>query len=244
MKSLVRIQETSTGNDQPDHKPGSDYGHCHGIEVMLEPALDEALPFDCIECARVTQNFLRRLQFLAGRDYLAHSRLSFRNTFAGGIIREMMSSRRSRNHKLVAEPGFPASRQHVKSLMEWRKQFLAGEWQYNLPRQRCRNDAESSARYIAQHLSQTSKREKLEVRSIQNPAIHVVESSKEQAQANDKISYIRHRDNDFARLLQCREALSQDGGRIAQVFEDVSEQNVVELSPKRELVAFQIRQLK
>src|SRR5258708_5560833 len=107
MECLVRIQETSTGNDQPDHEPNSDYGHCHGVEVTLEPALDEALPFDRI-------------------------------------------------------------------------------------------DAKSFARYSAQHFVQASKGEKSKVRSIQNPAVHIVESSKEQAQANGKVSYIRHRDNDFS----------------------------------------------
>jgi hypothetical protein len=41
---------------------------------------------------------------------LAHFRLSFRNIFVGGIMREMMIAGRGRDHELVAEPGFPASR--------------------------------------------------------------------------------------------------------------------------------------
>jgi hypothetical protein len=82
--------------------------------------------------------------------------------------------------------------------MEWRKPFLAGKWQYDLPRQRSRNDAKRSAGYFAQHLVQASKREKSEVRSIQNSPIHIVESSKEQAEANDEVSHIGHGDNDFS----------------------------------------------
>src|SRR5258708_12701761 len=78
MKCFVRVQETSAGNDQSHHERGSDYDHRHGIEVMLKPALDEALPFDRIEFARARRNFPRRLQFLAGRDYPPHSPLSFR----------------------------------------------------------------------------------------------------------------------------------------------------------------------
>src|SRR5260221_12606995 len=99
MECLVRIQETSTGNDQPDHEPNSDYGHCHGVEVTLEPALDEALPFDRIDFARARRKFPRRLKFIAGRYYLAHSRLKFRNIFMGGTMSELNIDGRSVTHK-------------------------------------------------------------------------------------------------------------------------------------------------
>lgn len=128
--------------------------------------------------------------------------------------------------------------------MEWPKQALASEWQHNLQRQRSRNDAENAARYFAQHFVQASQREKSEMRPIENPAVHVIESAEEQAKANDKVGHIRNGDNQFSGFLQRREALSQYRGRIAQVFEDVSEQNVVELSAVRKLEGFQIRQLK
>jgi hypothetical protein len=84
----------------------------------------------------------------------------------------------------------------------------------------------------------------MEMGSIEDAAVCRVEISKEQAQANDPVRDIRHRDDEFARVSERWDGLPQYCCGIAQMLQNIREQDVIELLAIRKRESFDISQVK
>ena len=239
MERLVWIEISARGDENSDGEPRGEDSERKGIEVIEQPAFER---FERTDLARAFFRFVpRRPAFICPRSLFPRGvrpRRKFRNS---GELRRM--NRRGHDHELVGKQSFPAARERVMRFMERREEFAPGKRKHELHGQRRGDRLQNLAGNFAHQLFQTSQREKTKMSPVENAAIHVVEFSEEQAEANDPVRDIGHGNDDLARFFQRGNAPSQYGRWIAQMLQNIREHDVIEFPPVGKFETFRYPRL-
>ena len=128
--------------------------------------------------------------------------------------------------------------------MERREPPALGKRKHELNGQRRGDCLQNFAGSLAHKQFQTSQSKKTKMCPVENAAIHVIEFSEEQGEANDPVRDVGNGNDDLARFFQRRNASFQNGRRIAQMLQNIREHDVIEFPPVRKFKALDIRHLK
>src|SRR5579864_9437286 len=128
--------------------------------------------------------------------------------------------------------------------VERREEFSAREREYQLERPDGGGDVENPTGNFAHHFSQSSQRKKVQVSSIEDATLSRIEMAEEEAETNDPIRDVGRGDDDLARIFQGREGPAQYRHGIAEMLQDVREEDVIEDPAIREGKGFDIGAMK